>query len=255
MHKAIRTLSTIASVVVCVGVLAACGGSDGKVVATVGKSTISQATLSHWMAVDVAGDYREQLAQTSPDGLVSDPADYPRCVAAAKTIATSSGTPTKLSDNQLLGKCRQLHTAVKEQALIFLISALWNVEEEAEHGHHVSEAEISRVLKQSVYSQYANPAQFKRYLTQHHRSLSDERYLLKRNILNQKFINRLKSEAGSGGEKAFVKLVLSNNAKWTARTDCKPGYRAPACRQHRSSEGEGASPSITALVEGFRAGS
>jgi hypothetical protein len=45
--------------------LCACGGSEpGSNVATVGKSEITQAQLSHWMATDLAGDYRQLNGRT-----------------------------------------------------------------------------------------------------------------------------------------------------------------------------------------------
>ena len=256
MPGVIRTFTALAAVAIAMGVLGACGGSDpgGEVVATVGKSTITQNVLSHWMEADVAGDYREMNAQVAPPGLVSDPPDYSRCVASAKTIVTSSGAPTKLSDAKLTLKCRQLYAALKEQALAFLISALWRIEDAAEHGQSASEAEVSRVLQRNVYAEYPNPAQFRRYLAQNHRSLGDERYLLKRNILTEKFFNGLKAQAGSGasGEKALTRLVLQNNAKWTARTDCRAGYRAFGCKQY--SPADAAPISASVLVEDLKAG-
>jgi hypothetical protein len=236
--------------------LCACGSSDpsGKVIATVGKSEITQAQLSHWMATDVAGDYRELNGSNAPKGLVSDPPDYPRCVAAAKSIVTSSGAPTKLSDAQVRLKCHQLHTVASEQALSFLISALWSIEEGAEHGQRVSEAELTRALNKLRHEEYPDPAQFKRYLTQEGRSVSDERYLLQRNILNETFVNRLKAQAGKGpaSEKAFTTLVLANEAKWIAKTHCKAGYRSIQCKQYAGSTS--ASPSAAVLVEHLKAG-
>jgi hypothetical protein len=83
-------------------------------------------------------------------------------VAAAKRIVTSSGAPATLSDDQLRLKCRQLHTVESEQALSFLISALWAIEDGAEHGRHVSEVEITRSLNELRVAQYPNPAQAQR---------------------------------------------------------------------------------------------
>jgi hypothetical protein len=232
--------------------LSACSGSsgnEGKVVASVGDTPITQSALSHWMATMVAGDYRELNDQVSPEGLVSDPPNYQRCVRAAKQIPTTSGKHS--GDPELRLKCRQLYAAVQEQALTFLISALWSIERGAEHGEHASQGEISRTLNNYRYQQWPNPAQFRRYLAEERRSLSDERYLVKRNILNQKAVERLKRQTG-GQQAALVKLVNAEDAKWAARTDCKPGYRSTQCKQYRGSSG--VAPSAAVLVERLKAG-
>lgn len=233
-----------------------CGDSspDAKVIATVGKSKITQATLDQWMTATIGGGYREILSEEGPVGLVSDPPDYARCLAAAKQIVPSSGARSKLSEAQLRSSCRELYTAVSEEALSFLISALWRIEEEAEHGQGVSEAELTRVLDRIRSEQFPNPEQFARYLAERHRSISDERYLLRRNILNERLLNKLKAQAGSGagGEKAFARLVLANNAKWISRTDCMPGYRSTDCKQYASSAS--ASPSTAIVLERLKAG-
>jgi hypothetical protein len=256
LRSAHTPIALLVGFVIAVCGLSACGGpgDEGKVIATVGKSEITQAALNHWMAAMVGGDYRQILSKTSPVGLVSDPPDYSRCVTAAKQIVPSFGERSKLSDEQFRLRCRQLYAAVKEQALSFLISVLWRIEEEGERGVSVSEAELTRVLNRIRYEQFPNPAQFKKYLAEQHRSLSDERYLLKRNILNEKFLNRLKARAGSGaaGERALGKLALANNAKWISRTVCEPGYIVPECRHHEAHKG--ASPSAAVVLEQLRAG-
>jgi hypothetical protein len=244
-----RPASALAAVALATLALAACAGSGGKVVATVGKAQITQATLNHWMATMVAGDYRELNSQRSPAGLVSDPPDYPRCVAAAKRIPTRSAK--RLSESELRLKCRQLYAAVQEQALTFLISALWSVERAAEHKERVSEAEISSALGTLRSSQWPNPAQFRRYLADERRSVADERYLLKRNLLNQKAAERLKAQTG-GQQQALVKLVTSEDARWASRTDCKPGYRSTQCKQYQGTSG--VAPSAAVLVEQLKAG-
>jgi len=229
--------------------LCACGSSsDGKVVATVGKRAITQGALSSWMATTVGGDYRELNSETSPEGLVADPPDYSRCIAAAKQIPTASGK--KPSDSQLALKCRELYTAVKEESLSFLIVEIWASEQAAEHGQHVSGAELNRAFQRYRTEQWPSPAQFKSYLTERHRSVSDERALLKRNLLTEKILGKLKAQAGS--QQAFVKLVKAEDAKWTSRTHCKPGYRAQQCEGYASTAG--VTPSAAVLVEQLKAG-
>jgi hypothetical protein len=226
--------------------LCSCGSSNGPTVATVGKTKISRSTLNHWMNTMVGGDYQELVGDPAPAGLVSEPANYGRCVTAAKRIKPKS-LPAP-NEAQLRIRCRQLHTAVKEQALNYLISALWRTEEGAELRQGVSEDELSQKLQEIAYREYKSPAAFRRFLASRHWSIADERYLLKRNLLDTKFLERLKRRVAAlgGGEKAYTKLTSENIAKWRAKTSCSSGFAAWQC----SAEGStGAEPSVAVVVK------
>jgi hypothetical protein len=229
--------------------LGSCGGSGDPTVAIVGKTKISRSTLNHWMSTMLGGDYREIVGSAAPAGLVSEPADYARCVAAAKAIKPASLPASIPNEARLKIRCRQLYTAVKEQALSYLISALWRSEEGAEVGHNVSDRELSRKVQELAYSNYKSPAAFHRFLASRHWSLADERFLLKRNLLDSKFLERVKARVAAlgGGEKTYGKLVQENVAKWSKKTSCSSGYTAWQCRPG-GSPGE-ADPSAAMVVE------
>ncbi len=229
--------------------LSSCGGSGDPTVATVGKTKISRSTLNHWMATMVGGDYQENVGNTAPVGLVSEPADYSRCVSAAKAIKPKSLPASVPNEARLRIRCRQLYTAVKEQALSYLISALWRSEEGAEVGQNVSDREVARNAQEVAYSNYRSPAAFHRFLASRHWSLADERFLLKRNLLDSKFLERLKARVAAlgGGEKTYGKLVQENVAKWSKKTSCSSGYTAWQCRPGGSTAE--ADPSAAVLVE------
>jgi hypothetical protein len=229
--------------------LSSCGGSGDPTVATVGMTKISRSTLNHWMATIVGGDYQENVGSSAPVGLVSEPADYPRCVAAAKTIKPQSLPASVPNEARLKIRCRQLYTAIKEQTLSYLISVLWRAEEGAEVGERVSDREVSKKVQELAYHDYKSPAAFHRFLASRHWSVGDERFLLKRNLLDSKFLQRLKARVAAlgGGEKTYGKLVLENVAKWSKKTHCSSGYTAWQCRPAGSTAE--ADPSAAVLVE------
>jgi hypothetical protein len=235
--------------------LISCGGSEGKTVATIGPTKVSQATLNHWMGVVLGGDYRAALNKTAPEGLVSDPPDYARCVSVAEGIVPKVSGKPKLTSAQLHLKCRQLNTAIKEQALAYVLSVLWSREEGAELGLHMPSAgEISRDLHDLIYSQFKSPAHFRKVIAGERRSLADVRFLIKRNLLETQIFARLKAHAArlGGGEDTAYRLALQNNAKWQAKTSCSPGYRAWECRQYGS--GGEAKPTPDIVLEGLYKG-
>jgi hypothetical protein len=225
--------------------LSSCGGSSEKTVAVVGKAKLSQATLSHWMTVTLGGDYHASLGVTAPEGLVSDPADYPRCVSVAAQVLARAGKAMP-SDAQLRLKCRQLNAGIKEQALSYVLSVLWAIEEGNEIGSRVSEGEVTRRMRELADRDYHGPVQFARTLAQLRRTIADERFLVKRNILEDRFLERIDKQVAKlgGDEKAEAKLLLEHNAKWTRKTDCSPGYMAWECKQYRSSKAASPPPAV-----------
>lgn len=250
MPRRVDKLIALAAIVALALGLSSCGGGSEKTVATVGKSKVSQAMLDHWMGTAFGGDYRAVLGKSAPSGMVSDPPDYARCVSVAQRIVpkTPSGAP-KLNESQLRVKCRQLNDAVREQALSYILSVLWRAEEGVELGKPATEREISAKLREVIYAQYRNPAGFRRMLAKERRTVADERFLLKRNILEERFLSRIKARVAKlgGGQQALGKLVLANNAKWTAKTSCSPGYRAWECKEAAGTHE--ASPSGAVVLE------
>jgi hypothetical protein len=217
-------------VVVAVLVLGVAGcGSAGDPVLRVGSSSVSRAMLGHWMGVIVAGDYRDEIGKPAPVGLVSDPPDYGRCVAAASKIG-----PRK--PPAVVGElCRELYQAVKLQAVDFLADALWHIEDAKEHHQAVSTQEIQHRYRILKARELAAPGQFNRYLQEVHRTLADEYYLFERNILTDRLLQRIhqQAEKQGGGEQVLLKLVEEWTAKWTSRTSCQPNYIASQCKQYK----------------------
>lgn len=234
--------------------LSACGGGD-KTVATIGETKISQAVLDHWMNVVLGGDYRTALNGLAPAGLVSDPPRYARCVSVAEGIVPKVAGGPKLTAPQLLVKCHQLYTAIKEQALSYVLSVLWSRGQAAELGLHMpSEGEISSGLRALIYAQFKDPANFRKVIAGQRRSLADVRFLIKRNILQTEIAPRIKARAArlGGGERTYYKLVVQNSARWQAKTSCSPGYRAWECKQYGS--GDEAKPPPAVVLEYFEKG-
>jgi hypothetical protein len=235
--------------------LSACSGSrEGPTIAIAGKTKISKVTINHWMDVVLGGDYAAALNERAPDGLVSDPPHYTHCVSAAEEIVPKVSGKPKLSKTQLREKCIQLNTAIREQALAYVLSVIWSHEEGAELGIPLpSEREISSHLRDLIYSQFKSPANFQKVIAKQHRSLADVRFLLARNIIQTQIYARIKARAADlgGGRPTIYKLVSQNNAKWQAKTSCSSGYRAWECKQYGST-GEAKPPAAVVLEELFK---
>lgn len=219
--------------------ITACGTSTHRpvpvnAVAVVGNTAITRATLNHWMSSIAGGDFYEHFERRAPRGLAAEPPDYPRCLLAARSLVAGDSPRRSVSTNQLAAKCRALYQAVKDQALSFLISVQWRVQEASEQGISISDAEVRKYFQQVSAQSFPNSGEFATYLADREWVPSDELYQLKRNLLT----TRLHKAAGhakgaQAQERAYIKLVTSNLRKRTVETSCRPGYVVPHCRQYR----------------------
>jgi hypothetical protein len=218
----------------CVVVLAGCGNGGVAVVRIGGvpHATITRSTLDHWMRATVGGDFRQIIGQQGPQGLVSEPVNYPRCINAAKLVAPRSFfNQLQLTRERLTQICQQLHRAIKAQALSYLISARWAVLEGAEQGVSVSDAEVKQTFEQTRGRQYPTERALRDYLSERQWSLADLFDHLRQHLLAKRL-----------GRPLGRKLL--------AKTICAPADIVPNCSAYRGPARVSPTPSelITHLV-------
>ncbi len=227
------------------GVLVAgCGGSDDTVVRFKGRShgSIDRSTLDHWMQAAAGADIQHNLDAEGPTGLASDPADYPRCIAAAKLVGPRSFfNQLRFGHAEAIQKCHELHQAIEVQALSFLIRAHWTMVEAAERRITVSAAEVRSALGRGRTSLYPTEAMLRSYLNERHWSLSDLLFQLKLDLLGERL--RTNPSAGAASEaathsslagiRALVALDAQRLQAFARRTSCAPGYVVPGCSGYR----------------------
>jgi hypothetical protein len=231
--------------------LGACGGSGGELsgdaVARVGAASITRGELDHWMTTLSGGDFYEVArGHTSPAGLVSEPPNYPTCVSslqAAATKAQSQPKPTfaapQESSAKLLAKCHQLYVALRLQAIKYLIDAKWTLGVYAVLGVTVSDQEIAKELSQVKSSEFPKPGQFDQYLADSRRSLADELLVVKLDLASHKMQQKVAKEG-----KQTIRRLSEAAQRLTAKTNCRPGYVVPHCRQFRKWKGTAPSPAV-----------
>ena len=251
--------TVLACIVLAVGVLfaAGCGGassssrsSAGDVVAQVGETPITRPMLSHWMLTLGGGDYYQlSHKHTLASGLVSDPPNYAGCVTQLEAVRSRPAAgKTGLTAAQLLTKCRQLYQGLKAQALEYLIGAQASINAYREVGVTATHAEVMHFYQKIKAEQFATEAAQREFFTARHLSLADELFVVKLDLLDQKIQQRL-----SRGGKAQVAKLVDASAKWTADTNCQPGYVVRHCKQYttatQASEASTNAPSPAVLME------
>jgi hypothetical protein len=254
MSKVTRvTLALVATALVAAS-LAACGGGGtmpADAVAQVGETAITKASLNHWMSTIIGGDFYEITHKVAPTGMVSEPPDYATCTIALETLPSSSGK-TKPPAVQLKSKCEQLYHALKQQTLSYLISAQVAVGQDRDQGLKVTGREVEQAFKRLQASQFPKEAELQQYLANRHWALSDELFLLKRDLLSSKLRAKIeKKYGGATGEQALIKYVHGATTLWIARTTCRSGYVVQGCKQYGPAQAAAtaAAPSPDALIE------
>jgi hypothetical protein len=121
-----RIPSSAAALVAIVGLAACGGGAQDRVAIRVGDSTITKATVDHWMSV------------MAPEHLVPDPPHYTACVAHQAAFSPESIAAGLEQD------CRQQYKALKQRALALLISSQWLIDEATARGLKASVREVDK---------------------------------------------------------------------------------------------------------------
>jgi hypothetical protein len=202
----LRFIPGLLAAALAVATLSACGSSSSSsdgitalasadTVAQVGSYPITEQLLNEWMTVDLGTDYYEIAKRRVPAQLVSEPPNYPACVAALNAPLRGKGAAKpQPTAEQLNSKCEQLYQAIKAETLTFLVGSYWNINFDAAHGVSVTNAEVQRSLEQVRAKKYPKPAQFQESLYARRRSLAQELFVAKISLLQQKLLQKLQSK-------------------------------------------------------------
>jgi hypothetical protein len=243
----IRALSIFVSACLAAGLLTACGGgSSDEVVANVGSATITKAEIKHWMSTLAGGDYYEvSRNHTVPAGLVSEPADYSTCVDNLRAaVGSVAPITTKPSPSLLLSKCRQLYTALKQQAATFLVEANWLTGVAEREGLSASDQDVKQLFAEIKKQEFTTERKLRQFLAGNRRSLADELFVVKLDVLRQK----LQKKLVDGGKQAQRKVVEDGQVV-TSNTTCRPGYVVAHCKQYKGERPTTHDLSAAVLIE------
>jgi hypothetical protein len=239
----------VATLLTVVGLMACGGGSSSpEAVAHVGNTAITKPAVAHWMATLVAGDYNELSGgRTVPAGLVSEPPSYQSCVAHLEAAAVSPAAGGQKTEGvKLLTKCQHLYQALRTQATEFLVRTQWQISLYREQGVTATDAEVTKFFEESkkTHPYLSTATRVHNYLTSRRLSLTDYLYILKLDLLGQKFQQKLEQE----GKAAFAGIPEAER-RWTAKTSCLPGYVVQHCKQYRGAPEYKSGPTPSILVE------
>jgi hypothetical protein len=181
-------------------------------------------------------------------------------VAAIETLGPpkDSSESSALIHTHLVDDCHELYQDLKEQALAYLIQGLWNIEEGKGDGISVTQAQIEQAFKKYEAERFPSEAAFTSFLANREWSLSDDLYLIKRDILDQRLgaarerAARKKAHSRLEVQRGVLELYAQSLVKWKPRTTCSPGYVIPECRQSTGPATTGAPDALLEQIAASR---
>jgi Raf kinase inhibitor-like YbhB/YbcL family protein len=164
--------------------------------------------------------------------------------STAATVATVERTPiTKASFVHWLGvtaavshaHSKATRAALKNQTLGFLITSQWVLAEAAHLGISVSEAEVHQRLHQVTAKQFPKAAQLKHYLNSIGETEADLLMRVKAELLESKISQHVTAGKTASTEQHLLisDFQKSFEARWRARTSCRPGYVMEDCLEFK----------------------
>ena len=167
-------------------------------------------------------------------------------ISAADVVATVERTPIAKASyehwtsvtaalDHSKAHSKAAHSALENQVLGFLISSQWVLAEAAHLGIDVSEAEVRRRLHQITAKQFPKASQLKHYLASIGETEADLLMRLKVELLEAKIAKSVTAGKTASTE---PRLLLSDfqksfEARWRARTSCRPGYVMEDCKEYK----------------------
>jgi hypothetical protein len=213
--------------------LAACGAvspdSPSEVVARVGPQPITKGMINQWMTPIAGEDYYAVTTHPAPSGLVAEPADYPACVTALKKLTPirGQGKPQpQQTSSDLNTRCHNLYQAIRYQTTTFLVGSYWNMQFASRHGVSVSTQEVQQLLKRELGTTQERQS----YIESHRRTLAEQLFDLKLELLQQHLLNKAKT-LGKLGYRKLLNEVQTSHPQATCNAEyivehCK-GFKAP----------------------------
>lgn len=152
MSLGVRVLLVLAVLAALAVGASGCGAGGGKLpvgaVAAVGGTPITTATFQHWLAAS---------AKTAHEP-VPDPPLFKACIAHLQTASPGTSSNPAQTEAQLKDQCQQHYDTLRQQALEFLITTRWVLEEAKVEGAELSDQEAKLQLENAKRKLLSNGA-------------------------------------------------------------------------------------------------
>ncbi|MGA2166415.1 MAG: hypothetical protein ABSH36_18390, partial [Solirubrobacteraceae bacterium] len=208
MIKPIRCVAALGAVLFVVGGLAACGsgGIPSDAVVQVNGQPITKATLDHWVGVAASASSATAAGQKAAKVVVPDPPSYTNCVAHLKEVEPKPAKGQKpKTEAELKAQCEQQYTALKQQALSYLIGVDWVLGQAEEQGIKLSDKEVQKKFNELKKQSFPKgEGEFQKFMARTSYTVSDLLLRVKYGMLTTKIQEKVTKEAKKNVNEAAV---------------------------------------------------
>lgn len=208
-----------------------CGSGRDATAVRIGDHKITSGEVEHWISLLKArGSNGHEPGPPAPV-----PPDFTACIAYARSHPGPSSSSTPAIPKQPQAYCRFEYRRFKLKALYLLISHQWLRGEAAELHIRPNRPELAREL--SVYRKalgVTSAAAYKRYLRFSRADTADLLLSLQTEQLVRAIEAKVTATAKTPAQREAVLAQFGKafKARWLAKTDCRPEYLVPLCRQY-----------------------
>ena len=197
--------------------LTGCGGGSTKTTTTVVTAAGQSASVVP-VAKTSSGPVVATVRQTP---ITKASFEHWMSVTAAIGHSTAHGAPAR--------------AALKNQVLGFLITSQWVLAEAAHLGIDASETEVRQRLHQDTAKHYPKASQLKHYLASVGETEADLLMRIKGELLDAKIAQHVTAGKTASTEPHLLlgDFQKSFEARWRARTSCRPGYVMEDCHEYK----------------------
>ena len=200
-------------------------------VVQVGATSVTGTTYDHWMAIGDATVNVPVPGRPPPKPVAYEPPNFAACIANLDvSVPKPQGTRA-----QLKAKCRQTYSAIQARILNFLITGYWLREAAAEQHASVTKAEVRKKFEEEKRANYPTAASFRNLEEASRQTVPDLLFAVQTRMLSAKLLEKFTAAQpkGTSEQAAVAAFNVSLKRKWTARTNCEPGYVIRDCRQYK----------------------
>jgi foldase protein PrsA len=208
----LRLLPALGAVLFALVGLSSCGGGvPGDAVATVGGSSISNATFKHW--IDVASV--STAASSGEKPAAPEPPNFTACIARQRTLAEKEAKlKSSLTKAALKKQCETQYKSLTQEVLSFLLSAQWVIEEAKTLGVKVTDAQVEKQFQSIIKTQFSKPGEFQRFLRSSGETVSDLLLRVKLNMLSTRIQQKVAKQKGTVTNAQIEKYYNENKSRY-----------------------------------------
>lgn len=186
---------------------------------------ISQNTIDHW--IFVAARSQAALSKRALVIVPTRPPAFPVCVRQMRHRFGGASRSARRVD------CQRLFHTLSNQALDFLIRALWYDDQAAVEHITITRTEVMRAFERARRLQFGSRARFRRFLRQTGQTVKDILFRFRANLAFTALLRR----THQGTLKGFRRLDREIQRRFRPETICAPHYVIEDCGNFRRASG------------------